>query len=141
MNYFDLLKKLQKAYTRLLEPVCRQWELTRNELDVLLFLYNNPHLDRAADIVSCRGIAKSHVSVSVAELEKKGFLTTRACLQDRRNVHLCLTQAAFPAARQGKAAQEALGKSLFADLTEEERLLWRKMAEKVQRNIEKMEEN
>lgn len=140
MHYFDNLQKLQKIYGNLLGPVCTQWKLTRNELDVLLFLYNNPHLDRAADIVSCRGIAKSHVSISVAGLEKRGYLCKRTDEADRRTVHLELTEASYPAAQAGKNAQMALGKLLIEGLTEEELTLWRQLGEKVRQNIENLEE-
>lgn len=140
MHYFDNLQKLQKIYGKLLEPVCAQWDLTRNELDVLLFLYNNPHLDRAADIVSCRGIAKSHVSVSVANLESRGYLRKQADPSDRRTLHLKLTEDAHPAAQAGKSAQQALGKLLIDGLTEKELTLWRQLEEKIRRNIENLEE-
>ena len=60
-NYFDTMARAQKGYARLLEPICKKWDLTRNELDVMLFLANNPDYDRAADIVTNRGLAKSHV--------------------------------------------------------------------------------
>ena len=46
-NYFDTMARAQKGYARLLEPICKKWELTRNELDVMLFLANNPDYDRA----------------------------------------------------------------------------------------------
>ena len=53
-GFFDILGKAQKQYSKYLEPVCKRWELTSNELDVLLFLHNNPRFDRAADIVDRR---------------------------------------------------------------------------------------
>lgn len=140
MHYFDNLQKLQKIYEKLLEPVCSQWDLTRNELDVLLFLYNNPHLDRAADIVSCRGISKSHVSISVAGLESRGYLCKQTDETDRRTTHLKLTDAAYPAAQAGKQAQMDLAKLLIDGLTEEELTLWRQLEEKIRRNIENLEE-
>ncbi len=140
MHYFDNLQKLQKNYGRLLDPVCKQWALTRNELDVLLFLYNNPHLDRATDIVSCRGIAKSHVSISVSALEQRGYLRKQADENDRRTIHLKLTEAAIAAALAGKEAQMALGKLLTQGLTDDELALWRQLGEKVRQNIENLEE-
>lgn len=140
MHYFDNLQKLQKIYGKLLEPVCAQWDLTRNELDVLLFLYNNPQFDRAADIVACRGISKSHVSISVANLESRGYLCKQADKADRRTIHLKLTENAYPAAQAGKQAQIALGKRLINGLTAEELTLWRQLEEKVRRNIENLEE-
>ena len=64
-NYFDTIARAQKGYARLLEPICKKWDLTRNELDVILFLANNPDYDRAVDIVNNRGLSKSHVSLSI----------------------------------------------------------------------------
>ena len=75
-NYFDTMARAQKGYARLLEPICKKWELTRNELDVMLFLANNPDYDRAVDIVNHRGLAKSHVSMSVTSLENRGLSFT-----------------------------------------------------------------
>lgn len=139
-GYFDNLQKLQKHYTRLLEPVCKQWSLTRNELDVLLFLHNNPSLNRATDIVTCRGIAKSHVSLAVVALEKRGFLRRQTDPEDRRTVRLGLTKAAAPAVQQGREAQNAFVALLIDGLSTEELAAWRALESKVRRNIEKMED-
>lgn len=140
MHFFDNLQKLQKQYARLLEPACQQWGLTRNEMDVLLFLHNNPELDRAVDIVTYRGIAKSHVSLSVATLEQRGFLCKVDDPADRRTVHLKLTKNADNAVQAGKAAQLQMADLLFQGLNEEEFEVWQKISEKVRHNIENMEE-
>lgn len=140
MDHFDDLQKMQKLYGELLAPVCEKWDLTRNELDVLLFLYNNPRFDRAADIVTYRGIAKSHVSISVASLERRGYLRRTADTRDRRAVRLELTAQALPAAQAGKAAQQALGQRLLRGLSEEECALLRQLGEKLRRNINSLED-
>ena len=36
--FFETALRAQKSYSRLMEPVCKKWDLTHNELDVLLFL-------------------------------------------------------------------------------------------------------
>lgn len=140
VKYFDILPRAQKGYARLLEPVCRKWDLTRNELDILLFLLNNPGLDRAADIVSRRGIAKSHVSQSVGSLEEKGML--RCCMDtaDRRTVRLKLTELSLPIAREGQAAQKRFFDRIHQGLTGEELSLMRKLMQKVCDNIANLEE-
>lgn len=138
--YFDHMLKAHKGYGKHLEPICKQWGLTRNELDVLLFLHNNPGLDRAADIVSRRGIAKSHVSLSVTALEARGLLERRLDPEDRRTVHLHLTEAAIPIAEQGKAVQRAYFSRLFEGLSREEVALWLSLVEKVCKNIDNLEE-
>lgn len=140
MHYFDNLQKMQKYYGRLLEPVCNRWNLTRNELDVVLFLYNNPHLDRATDIVACRGISKSHVSISVAGLEKQGYLRKHSDPADRRTIHLVLTEAAIPAATAGKAAQQEMAQMLLTGLTDAETELLQQLGDKIRQNIENLED-
>ncbi len=139
-SYFDILPRAQKGYARMLEPVCRKWDLTRNELDILLFLLNNPGLDRAADIVTRRGIAKSHVSQSVGTLEEKGLLLRFEDSADRRTVRLRLTDSARPIALEGREAQKRFFERIHQGLTEEELALMRKLMQKVCNNIANLEE-
>lgn len=140
IDYFDTMLRAKKGYSRVLDPICRQWDLTRNEMDVLLFLANNPGYDRAADIVARRGIAKSHVSLSVGGLEAKGLLKRREDPVDRRAVHLELTEEAKDIARQGREAQKAFFSRIYAGLTREELAQWVAIIEKVSKNIENLEE-
>ena len=135
-RYFDILGKCQKAYARQLEPLCRKWEMTRSEMDVLLFLYNNPQYDRAADIVSHRGMAKSHVSLSVTNLEQRELLVRTFSASDRRTAHLCLTDPGKAIAREGKELQEAFFAELYTGVKSEERILWEQIIEKIWDNVE-----
>lgn len=137
-RYFDSMLQAKKSYARILEPVCRNWDLPRNAVDVLLFLYNNPELDRAADIVSHRSIAKSHVSLSVAELESRQMLTRRYDPEDRRTVHLSLTEQGRIVAQEGREVQLRFFGAVFAGLTPEELAQWKVITEKVADNIEKL---
>lgn len=137
-SYFDILSQSQKAYTKQLEPVCKKWDLTRSEVDVLLFLYNNPQYDRAADIVTRRGMAKSHVSMSVANLEDRGLLGRRFSPTDRRTAHLFLTEAGRQIAAEARAVQKQFFDLLYEGVTAEELALWQKITQKVFENIEKL---
>ena len=139
-NYFDIMMRAQKAYARVLDPICKQWELTRNELDVLLFLANNPEFDRAADIVVNRGIAKSHVSLSVTTLEARGFLLRQPDPEDRRTVHLKLIGDAWKIADAGQKAQQSFFSRIHQGITREELDHWRAFTRKVGENIRNLEE-
>lgn len=138
-NYFDILHRAQKGYSRVLEPICRKWELTRNELDVLLFLANNPNQNRAADIVTNRGMAKSHVSLSVSNLERRGLLICSKDPSDRRTVHLTLTEEAQVISRAGQEAQRAFFARIHQGITPEEFAIWRGISRKISGNIQEME--
>ena len=139
-EYFDILNKSQKIYSRCLEPVCRKWDLTRSELDVLLFLYNNPGFDRAADIVERRGMAKSHVSLSVTGLENRGLLQRQFSQKDRRTAHLILTDSAKEIAAEGREAQTRFFVGLYGGISREDYDLWRSISRRIFGNIEILEQ-
>lgn len=138
-SYFDIMRRAQKGYSRLLEPICKEWDLTRNELDVLLFLANNPGQDRAVDIVNGRGMSKSHVSMSVSNLEERNILTRQEDAADRRTVHLTLTAKAEPIVEAGRQAQRRFFGCIYADVSPEEVEIWRTITEKVSRSILQLE--
>ena len=140
-NYFDIVGRSRKACGKRLEPICKKWELTRNELDVLLFLHNNPEYDRAADIVSRRGIAKSHVSLSVSNLESRGLLIRCFEPSDRRTAHLKLTEAGNAIAREGRDIQQQFFSRIYEGVSDEEFEIWRTITQKVCKNIESLDES
>ena len=138
-DYFDAMASARKSYSRLLEPICQEWKLTRNELDILLFLYNNPEYNRAADIVSHRGIAKSHVSLGVASLEEKGLLCRRFSEQDRRAAYLELRDQGRVIADRAREKQMAYFSALYRGISREEFEIWKNIMLKVRDNIKNME--
>ena len=139
-NYFDTMAKAQKGYARLLDPICKKWELTRSELDVMLFLANNPGFDRAVDIVNNRGLSKSHVSLSINSLESRGLLLRQEDPADRRTVHLKLTEAALPITDAGRMAQKRFFSYLHQGVTREQIEMMVDLARKVSENIKNIEE-
>ena len=135
IDYFDILGMAKKGYSKLLAPLCEEYSLTRNELDVMLFLHNNPQFDRAADIVARRGIAKSHVSLAVTNLEGRGLICRRWDETDRRTVHLELTGEGSRIAAQARELQQKFFSGLYAGVSQEEFALWGEITKKVCDNI------
>lgn len=139
IRYFEAIQDVGKAYAHQLEPVCRQWKVTGNELTVLLFLANNPDYDRAADLVERRGMTKSHVSLSVGTLEHRGLLCRRREAGDRRQLHLQLTQAGWEIARCGQKAQKEFFAAAFQGITRQELESWYGILQKMWKNMQAME--
>ena len=131
----DTVPLAKKKYDAMMEPLCCRFGLTRNELDVLLFLANNPSFDRAADIVRIRHMTKSHVSLSITNLEQRGLLTKAYDPDDRRTAHLQLTDAAREITAEGARLQEQFFGCVFSGLSEEEMALWRSILQRVCTNI------
>lgn len=129
------LDMARRAYRKALEPVCRQWQLAQTELDVLLFLHNNPQYDRAADVVTRRGLQKSHVSISVGALEKRGMVEKQPDPTDKRSVRLLLTELGHQAARDGREAQGLFTRRLFDGIPAWELAQFRETIGKILENI------
>ncbi|MGI6070570.1 MAG: MarR family transcriptional regulator [Blautia sp.] len=116
-NNISLLKRL---YDQLMEPVCQDYAITRMELDILLFLANNPKYDTAADIIRRRCLTKSHVSTSVKKLEDNGYLERKFHPGNRKSVHLSLKEPAGPIVKAGQAAQKSFFAVVFQGFSQEE---------------------
>ncbi len=74
-GFWDKVLLLKGLYDQTLDPVAQRWKLTRMELDLLLFLHNNPDHATAAEAVRLRRWTKSHVSAAAHSLEEKGLLS------------------------------------------------------------------
>lgn len=138
-EFWSCLQLMRKAYAQSIERVSHGFGLTRAEMDVLLFLADSPQTDRAADIVELRGLTKSHVSIAVRDLYDRGFLEARHDEQDRRVVHLKITERARPVIRRGQEAQRQHFAKLFEGFSETEFDQWAVLQEKLFANMKTME--
>lgn len=111
---------IKSLYTQCVESVCAKHDLTRMELDILLFLANNPQFDTASDIIEKKRLTKSHVSTSIRSLEQRGFLSKSYTPSNHKTVHLSLCGAASEAVTDGQAAQQTFLCILFEGFSAEE---------------------
>ena len=123
LSYTRLLqfyKQFGKFYARQFSDFSVRTGLSMREIHVLLFLANNPGYDTARDISELRGLSKSQVSQAVELLAAEGFLLRTPDEADRRVVHLSITPAGLPLARECQTIQTACGQRLLAGLSEEQ---------------------
>lgn len=99
---------LKRLYDHEMAPIMSRYDLTRMELDVILFLGDNPGLDTAAEIVQLQMMTKSHVSKAVDHLTDMGLLTQRRDEKNRRRIHLTLTDGAQPIFREAREASRRI---------------------------------
>ena len=97
-----------KFYTWQFTPLLERTGLSMREMNVLLFLANNPQYDTARDVTEFRGLSKSQVSQAVELLVAEGLVSRTPDSSDRRVVHLSLTEEAGPLARQNSCAARLL---------------------------------
>ena len=133
-----LPRKFGKYYDRQFLPLLEKTGLSMREIHVLLFLANHPGQDTARDVAELRCLAKSQVSQAVEVLTGRGLLARRADGEDRRVIHLEITEQGAPLAREAQAIQCACGKRLLAGLTEEEQAVFLDLLERVLRKTEEL---
>lgn len=127
----------KKLYDRSLQPVCDTYEITRNELDILLFLANQPEYDTAAEIVEHRKLTKSHVSVSLKALIVQGYVQTAYCEGNRKSIHLNLTPKASEIVEEGRKAQRQFFSSIFEGMTAQQMEAMKESVEIIINNVRK----
>lgn len=111
---------LKRLYDHEMSPIMADYDLTRMELDVLLFLKNTPGCDTAAEIVQLRMMTKSHVSKAVEHLTARGFLTQARDEKNRRKIHLTPTQAAEPVLAQAQSALDRIAAIINDGVSQED---------------------
>lgn len=135
MDYINHMTKIFKLYEYKLQPVIQKYDLLKIEIDVLMFLYNHPNYDRAKDIVSKRGIAKSHVSKAIDLLYKKGYLNIQVDHKDKRVNHLIILDKVKPIILDGLACQKNFYDVFFKNLSEDEIEMLKKVLIKMNENV------
>ena len=120
-NPWEHQNAVKTLYSRCVGEICVKHGITRMELDILLFLANNPCFDTATDIVEIRYLSKSQVSSSIKLLEKQGWLRKEYADKNRKTAHLKICEAAADIVEDGRAAQEKFLKIMLNGFSEEEK--------------------
>lgn len=121
----------KKIYDRTMEPLCSQYHISRMELDIMLFLANNPDYDTARDIVEQKRFTKSHVSTSLHLLEKKGYLERALHPGNLKTIHLKLLPASSQIVTSGQNAQRQIFSQIFGSLSQEEISVLERISQKI----------
>lgn len=100
------LKKLKSAYELQFNSLSNQEDLTQIELTILGFLLNNPTFNTAKDIEEVHVLKKSNISNAIDHLIVRGYLTRNRDIQDRRIIHLEITEKGLAIATEIKEIQK-----------------------------------
>ena len=109
----------KKYYTVQFEGAAAAYGLNQLEIDILLFLHNNPELCTASDICRYRALAKSNVSAAVERLRSRGVLTVSPAPGNRRQ-RLGFAPDALPMVAVLADIQRCSLEPLFAGFTAQE---------------------
>lgn len=136
MAFWRFIAEFDQAYDFHRKKVMKKYGLTAMEVDVLLFIANNPTLNTSADIVRFRKIAKSHVSLAVNSLSKKGYIRKYSDDNNRKRIHLEPTAEAEEVIAYGRAEQAEFAAVINHGTTEEDRKQFRQYMLQISRNLQ-----
>ena len=133
LSYVQHYKKYHAAR---FEAASVQYGLNQLEIDILLFLHNNPGCDTARDICTYRQLKPALVSLYVENLVQSGHLRRESVPEDRRKCRLLLTAQALPVVEKGLALQAAFTAQMFAGLSKEDLASGQRCLAAVTQNIQ-----
>ncbi len=135
LNFIEFIQTGDEVYKEYLKKVCAKYDISYMELTIILFLGNNPKLDKASDIVSKRHIAKSHVSATVSSLIKKGLIKGEYTDKDHKSIHLKLTDEALIILKDGQKAQKEYLSIYTSDLSDDEKIFLKSILNRMEHNL------
>lgn len=134
------LRGMIKLYEKTMKTVCTAHALTMVETDIIAFLKNNPQKDTAADIVELRMLSKGAVSKGVEALIQKELICRYPDMEDRRRIHLKLTDRSEPILTDIEKAQTEFWDTVFEGFSEEELVICEKLKAHLFENVRNAEE-
>lgn len=120
VRFVQTSKMIRHLYGKRCRTIMEQYQLTKNEIDVLLFLANNHPYDTARDIVEYRALTKSHVCKSVDSLLRRGYLKGEQDEKDRRLIHLKIQPEYMPVIREAQQMQQDFFNTLYRGIPVED---------------------
>lgn len=136
LNLWEYQNAIKALYASCVEMVCEKYQITRMELDILLFLANNPHFDTATKMIEIRYLSKSQVSASIKLLEKCGYLKKEYTRDNRKTAHLKVCEKALDIVVDGKQAQKRFVEIMLQGFSEDEKECMKHSFEHIWKNID-----
>ena len=140
-NVEQMLKgyaRLREAYSRFCAHSAAGEAFSPNEMNVLIFLSNNPSINTAKELTVTMGDSKGLVCRSVDALVRRGYLTSEEDAKDHRILHLRLTQKAAPVIGQMRVSMDHFSQTVTRGISEEELAVYTRVQHQIYANIEAM---
>ena len=124
----------RELYASLFGPLCEKYHLTMTEMIVLMFLAKNRGYDTASDIVENLKITKSHVSISLRDLEERGYVEGKYKGENHRSIHLKLCDNSLNIIKDGENVQKVFIDVLLKDFSLEEKMIFKSFIQRINKN-------
>ena len=113
-------RKFRELHKESIRNICKRYDLSVYEADVLTFLNKNPEYDLASQISFFRLLPKASVSQAIFSLLKRGLITSKRDKNDRRRLHLSITDNASEIIADLDHAENSFWSRVFSGFSDKE---------------------
>ena len=140
MNIAKILRggKFKKLLEKAMMDAKNKTSLNRLELEVIYLLCHYDDITTLTDISRYTQMNKGHVSTTLDNLVKKGYVVCRRDNQDRRFVKYELTDKSEQICREMEALWSELLSKIVEGIDENSLAVYKDVAEQINRNIDRM---
>lgn len=117
----DVGYQIKRLIEKKTEPVMEKYGLRTIEVDILTMLYKGKNIDTATKITDKKHISKAHVSKSIDNLKKLGYIELKEDQGDKRISHIVLTEKASQVIEEELGVYKECRELLFSGVTEYEK--------------------
>lgn len=126
--------KYKKVYEKRCQVIMKQYDLRLADIEILYYVSQAGSKNMAKDIVDL-GMSKANVSKSVDHIREKGYVTLYEDKEDRRCVHIEVTEAAEPILREVRQIRKEMGKALTEGIPRENIDTMKRVMQQMQQNL------
>lgn len=116
LNYFT---QIRRYYANELNKRLKDINLSPNEISILILLSNNHFITTSSQLVVLLGVSKGLISRSIDTLVKKELIECKRDGEDKRIVHLYLTNKADALSKVLESEIKKINKEILSDIAEE----------------------
>lgn len=128
-------QQFKRIYEMNCEPLMKKYNLKKIELEVLYFLHSYERFDTAKDIVNYKCLSKAHVSKAIEGLTDQQYVVTWSDRQDRRCIHLSVTEQALPIIDEMNQIWERIESCVYRDISDSEHTVFMEVLSKIISNM------
>ncbi len=140
MNIEEILRggKFKKLLDKTMADIKEKSNLNRLELEVIYLLFHYDDVTTLTDICQCTQMNKGHISTTLDNLVKKGYVICKRDENDRRYVKYQLTEASTQIRMEIDKLWGDLLTRIVSGIPREELEIFSKVAEQINHNIDEL---
>ena len=132
--YFDPDGLYEMLYEKRCQGIMKKYDLKIADIDILHYVSHAGDRNLAKDIAD-EGMSKANVSKSVEHLRQKGYVALHEDKEDRRCVHIELTDAAAPIILEINNIRKEMGDTLSTGISVEDRAVIARVMKQLCQNM------